>query len=236
MEKKPLTPAKKDELARQLQSRLRRERPRTWLRNTIVLVLLALALGTLVVVWRGRGTIEYPPLLLACADDLVVVGEPATLRARVQYAGAPDLDCSKLTVNWIFADEPTATKAERDGHASQETKAADAPGSRPFRAWVLGPDASYRRDDQGQVYALPRGVAVFVVAGETACEKGDAVRARAKAGDAIVYAVRADDVALFRETRDKLRAVSLPAGPVLAGSVEEVRKTLGARFAVRAEE
>ena len=120
MSKPPLSPEEKDQLARELQQKLRRQRPRKALRLAIALVLLAIAVG---VIWHfNRTPPESPPVLLACLDGVFGIGQPIRVEAWLQAAGEAGADVSGRDVTWerLGTVEKSASKTDSGGHATIE--------------------------------------------------------------------------------------------------------------------
>jgi hypothetical protein len=252
MTKPRLSAEEKNDLAKQLQAKLRQERPRRGWR--LGLALLALAAIVLVLRHFNQTPPESPPILLACLEDAESVGRPLHARAWLQAAGGVEADAAGLPVTWRRLDadaELSATKTDAHGMASVALPVANEEVVWAVQASYLEPRELYRRDDQARLFAWSPTTRVLVVplvrSGDGGIEIGaEADRdvaeeitrqlvERIKNGGRIVYATTATEPRQYRDVREWLRRQTLrgvPDGPVMlaTGPMQSLALELGRRF------
>jgi hypothetical protein len=252
MTKPRLSAEEKADLAKQLQTKLRQDRPRRGWRLGLALVALV---AVVTLLWQlNRTPPESPPILLACLDDAESVGRPLHGRAWLQAAGGVEADAAGLPVTWRRLDadaELPATKTDAHGMASAELPIANEEGVWVVQASYLEPRELYRRDDQARLFAWPPTTRVLFVPLVRSGDGGIVIGAEAdrdvaeddvrqlteriKSAGRIVYATTATEPRQYRDVREWLRRQTLrgvPDGPVVlaTGPMQTLALELGRRF------
>ena len=168
MDKKPSE--KVEALAKQLQDKLRRERPR-WVRWVPLLaVVLFGSLGILA--WVLYPAPEPPALTLTALDTMAVEGEPALVRAYLGPENAEAAAGSLAGLQILFSvpkagarEEPVLRKALTDDQGQAvATLDAGAPGKTKFEASFVSPGKKQKgQHDGAALHVLAKEAALLLV-------------------------------------------------------------------------
>ena len=254
MEKPPLTAEQKDELARQLQAKLRDERPWTGLRLIVPLVTVFVAGVSLWYFSRTPPTTW--PITMACLDDVESLGRPVKARAWLDSVGGTRADAAGLKVLWRRAEDASELPAAKSDAAGIAAVALPAPTEESVltvQATYFEPQDVDKREDLGRVFVWLPGVQILIVPvapaeedrvgtaldpdEDASDEDVEHLKSWKDAGWRIVYATYAGDPATYQRWRDWVKGQGtrgLPDGPVLlaadADLAASLRSELGQRF------
>ena len=251
MPKPPLPPEKKDELARELRSKLRNQRPRYALR---LILAAALVIGVLTLVWLGsRTTRDWPQLLLVGHDEVTQVGEPCEVRARLEAVDDPTGSLADLEIFWRLPEgesEDSLSKTDARGSATFKLPAFEREAIRAISLHHIDPVKRYRRDDTARVFVVDadRLLTLVPIEGGLIAEKRvdwgrggaefpeirpGAIRDIVELKSQPVYLVNAPRVWDYRGARGWLQsqiAQGLPDGPLLVNDGDAAKTALRKRF------
>jgi hypothetical protein len=233
MEKKPSPHA--ETLARQLQEKLRVERPR-WYRWAPILTVVLL--GTLALfAWLLYPAPDPPRLTITATDALYADGEELAVRALLEPQEPDAAHGSYAGLEVVFWEEKASDPASRrkaicDGHgqATATLDSADPKGA-PFHARYIGRQ-KYEVSDRAWLYVLPKDAPLLVVEVEETLAELDPEHWSKT--NPIGIAVRAGAAAALRSAADKgYRVVYLAVQPAHAKEYRPVRgwvesKSMGA--------